>query len=565
MTTKTYPEWVRTESEKKLHDDFRYFLWFIWKHQKLPEPTKRQLAIASYVAKGPQRRMVQAWRGAAKTWITCAYALWRLYRNPNERIKIVSANEDKALENAVFIRRLIEEVEQLQFLRPKGKGRDSSLKFDVGPSDAHPTPSVSCVGITGQLTGGRATILISDDVEVPKNSMHEGQRELLAELVKEYEALVLPEGFDIIILGTPQTEQSIYRALKSRGYDCRVWPVLYPEKPEKYEGCLAPDIVEDLRKNPALVGTSVEPTRFTDLDLAGRAGSYGKSGFALQFLMDTSLSDAERYPLKTADFICMDVDVEVGPAKVVWSSDPRLKWEDIHNVGFNGDRLFRPMYVSDTMLEYQGRVLVIDPSGRGKDETSYAVLFHLNGTLFLKDFGGFTAGYADETLQSIADTAKKYKVNTVLVESNFGDGMFSQLLKPVLAKTHPCTMEEVRAQGQKERRIIADLEPVMNTHRLIVDACAARKDVEDGAYSLMYQLTHITKDRGALKQDDRADALAHAVRHFWDRLARDTQSAEEEHLEKLRNEQMEEFRRTWFKRTPKAKPGFAMTNRGLRR
>ena len=90
-----------------MHDDFRVFLFVLWKHLKLPPPTKRQYAIAQYVATGPRRRMIQAWRGAAKTWITCAYALWRLYRNPNERIKIVSANEDKAIENAVFIKRLI--------------------------------------------------------------------------------------------------------------------------------------------------------------------------------------------------------------------------------------------------------------------------------------------------------------------------------------------------------------------------------------------------------------------------------------------------------------------------
>src|ERR1700722_19296132 len=149
-----YPEWVVTDSEKKLHDDFVFFVTMLWKHLRLPAPTKRQRAMARYLQTGPRRRMLQAWRGAAKTWLTCAYALWRLYRNPQERIKIVSANEDKAIENATFIRRLIDEVPELQFLRPRQGQRDSVLAFDVGPSLAAVTPSVSAVGITGQLTGG---------------------------------------------------------------------------------------------------------------------------------------------------------------------------------------------------------------------------------------------------------------------------------------------------------------------------------------------------------------------------------------------------------------------------
>lgn len=511
--------------------------------------------------------MVQAFRGAAKTWITCAYVLWRLYRNPQERVKIVSANEDKAMENAVFIRRLIEEVELLQFLRPKKDGRDSVLKFDVGPANASVTPSVSCVGITGQLTGGRATIVVSDDVEVPKNSYTETQRELLSELVKEYDALGVPEGFEIIYLGTPQTEQSIYRVLPSRGYDIRIWPALYPgpDQAEKYGPYLAPSIALAVQKDPRLAGTSTEPTRFTDLDLAERKGSYGAAGFALQFMLDTSLSDAERYPLRTKDFICLDVDAEVAPGKLVWSSDTRYAVADIENVGFNGDRLYRPMLTAETMLPYQERLMVIDPSGRGKNETAYVVLFHMQGMLFLKKCGGFTDGYGDDTLDGLANIAKEFKVNKILVESNYGDGMFLALLKPALAKAkHPCDLEEVRAGGLKERRIVEDLEPVLNQHRLVIDTECARSDIKDEENSLLYQLTHITKERGCLKQDDRVDALAHGVRYFREVLQQDAQSAEDAHLQKLRDEQLQEFREKWYG-TRAPRESFAMTNRGLRR
>jgi hypothetical protein len=514
-------------------------VWLIWKHLDLPDPTRRQLAIARYLQDGPQRRMIQAWRGAAKTFLTCAYAIWRLYRNPNERVKIVSANEDKAIENAVFIRRLIEEIPELQFLRPHGAQRDSVLAFDVGPSAAAPTPSVSCVGITGQLTGGRATILISDDVEVPKNSYTETQRERLANLIKEYDALVVPEGFDIIVLGTPQTEQSIYTILQSRGYQCRVWPVRYPSNDEigkKYAGTLAPDLLDDLKARPELVGRSVEPGRFTEEDLIGRQMSYGKSGFALQFLLDTTLSDAERYPLKVSDLIVMDVDGDVAPVKVSWTSDPERQWKDIPNLGFTGDRAYRPLYVSPEQTPYEKAIMVIDPSGRGKDESGVAVLKVLRGMVYLRRLEGYRDGYSMATLRAIVGLAAEEKVHHVYIESNFGDGMFQALIDPVFNTLYPCTTEEFRASNtQKEIRIVDDLEPVLNQHRLVVDAGLLRKDVElEGGYSFAYQLTHLTKDRGALKHDDRLEVVAAGCRHLRASLVRDTEGAEKDHLEELR-------------------------------
>lgn len=562
--TPEYPEWVQTESEKRLHDDFRVFLFLILNHLQL-KPTPRQYEIAQWLQHGPRRRMVQGFRGLGKSWITAAFVLWRLYRNPNERILVVSANEYKATEFATFTRRLIDEVEQLRFLRPKDGQRDSVLAFDVGPSEAHQAPSVRAAGITGGITGGRASLIVADDVENPKNSLTEVMREKLAESIKEFDAILMPGG-EVVYLGTPQTEQSIYRLLAERGYQIRVWPARYPtpEKIGAYDGTLAPTIREELAANPALVGKATEPTRFDDLDLAEREASYGRSGFALQFMLDTSLSDAERYPLKTADLVCLDVDHEVAPGKIVWTSDPRNAIADIDNLGFTGDRLYRPMHAAETLLPYTGRLMVIDPSGRGVNETAYVVLYHMGGMLFLKDWGGFLEGYSDATLGGLAEVAKAHKVNTVLIESNMGDGMFSALLKPHLTRIYPVTTEEVRATGQKERRIIEDLEPVLNQHRLVVDTSAAKRDVKAGKNSLFYQLTHITKDRGSLQQDDRLDALAHGVRWFRSLLQRDAQSAEDLHLAKLKAEQMAEFRKSWFGGRGPQKPRFTSTNRGVR-
>lgn len=60
-------------------------------------------------------------------------------------------------------------------------------------------------------------------------------------------------------------------------------------------------------------------------------------------------------------------------------------------------------------------------------------------------------------------------------------------------------------------------------------------------YRLIYQLTRITRDRGALVRDDRLDALAMAVAYWLDYLNRDTKAAQEEHIETLRQIELGRF------------------------
>lgn len=530
-------------------------MWVIWKHLGLPDPTPIQYDIAQYLHKGPKRRMVQAFRGVGKSWITAAFVLWRLLRNPEERILVVSASKDRADAFSVFVKRLIEEVPIIQHLRPdpeKGH-RDSNIAFDVGPSSAHQAPSVRSVGITGQLTGGRATIIIADDVEVPKNSLTQTMRDKLSEAVKEFDAVLVPNG-EIIYLGTPQTEMSLYNVLPERGYDIRIWPARYVSEKEagRYHGRLAPVILDRIRSDDNAPGKTTDPRRFTDLDLAEREASYGRSGFALQFMLDTSLSDQDRYPLKLNDLIVMDLNPDMAPVKIAWAGGRDTTLDDLESVGFAGDRWHKPMWVSPEWDKYQGAMMFIDPSGRGKDETGYAVVKMLNGMLFLMDCGGYRDGYSPATLTALANKAKEWNVNYIDAEDNFGDGMFKELFKPYLARIYPCTINEEmkRATVQKERRIIDTLEPVMNQHRLVINSALIKKDLTNynehpgeswQKYQLFYQLTRITKDKGALLHDDRLDALAGAVAYWVDAMNRDLEKVEQDHKDKLLDAELKTF------------------------
>lgn len=198
------------------------------------------------------------------------------------------------------------------------------------------------------------------------------------------------------------------------------------------------------------------------------------------------------------------------------------------------------------MVPWQGKVMAIDPSGRGKDELAYAIVGHVHGMLYLMDLGGFQDGYGEQTLAKLAEAAGRWNINAVITERNFGGGMFEQLLTPYLITVNkeqcvdcamkgktPCEHkaglidEEYKgwATGQKEVRILRTLEPVTQQHRLVVNRRIIEDDIEiqsshdRSKYSFVQQYTRMETAKGALPHDDRVEAVSMAVEYFTDRMA----------------------------------------------
>lgn len=516
------------ELEAKIKGDFRVFLSLVWRELDLPKPTRAQLAIAEYLQHGPKRLQISAFRGVGKSWITAAFVLWNLYNHPDKKIMVVSASKERADNFSIFCQKLIIDIDWLNHLGPKDSDqRWSRISFDVGPAKPHQAPSVKSVGITGQMTGSRADLLVFDDVEVPSNAATDMQREKLLQLVTESESILTPnDDSRILFLGTPQSVFTVYRKLAERSYRPFVWPARYPADPSKYEGLLAPQLVEDIEKG-------VEPgqptdTRFTDLDLLEREAAMGRSNFQLQFMLDTTLSDAEKFPLKFQDFIVTPLGNECAE-RYAWSSDPRYMIKNLNPVGLPGDRFYGPMFIDEGICPFSETIVSCDPSGRGSDETVAVVLSQANGYIFVRDLLASRDGYSDTTLSSIVRLCKQYRATRLLVESNFGDGMICELFnRHIKQQMAGVATEEIRASARKEERIIDTLEPVLNQHKLIIDPkvweydyasnpdAAPEKRLE---YMLGYQISRMCRERGAVKHDDRVDALAQGVQWFIDSLA----------------------------------------------
>lgn len=528
--------WTKGQIEKA-KTDFRVFVFILWRTLGLPEPTPIQYDIAkSLMNPLSDRFIIQGFRGVAKSYLTCAYAVWQLWKNPQIKVLVVSASKDRADANAVFIKRIITLLPFLKDLLPTDKQRNTQNVFDVGLAVPDISPSVKSVGITGQITGSRADLLIADDVEIPNNSATQVQRDKLNESVKEFDSILKPGG-QILYLGTPQSEMSLYNELQKRGYTARVWTVEYPstqKERDEYGDTLAPYIAKDWEEKK---GKPTDPMRFDELEIAKRRLSYGKAGFSLQFMLNTNLSDIERYPLKIQDLIVTDLDMKEASLKWNWCADAGKRHADLASVALKGDYFYAPLSRSEETEAYTGTVMAIDPSGRGKDETAYAIIKYLNGYLFVMEVGGYQTGYSEATLTNLANQAKFWGVNTVLYESNFGDGMFGQLLKPVFNRIHPCAVEEVRSMAQKEKRIVETLEPVMMRHKLIVNKTVIKEDYKvyenNQHYSLIYQMTRLTTDRGALAHDDRLDALSMAISYWKDVMDRDEQQGIDEQLDEM--------------------------------
>lgn len=523
-----------------LKKSFKAFLWVIWRHLNLPEPTPVQYDIADFLQYGPRRKCIMAFRGVGKSWITAAYVIWLLYCDPQTKILVVSASKQRADDFSTFTLRLISEVEILKHLIPRDDQRNSRIAFDVGPALADHAPSGKSAGITGQITGSRANHIIADDIEIPNNSDTETARDKLSEAVKEFDAILKPGGV-ITYLGTPQTEMSLYNALPERGYVVKIWPARIPREIEKYGSKLAGYILDAIGKG-AMPGEPVDPRRFDSEDLNERELSYGRSGFALQFQLDTSLTDAERYPLRLRDLIVMDLDKKRGPVDLIWNTDKK-NIVDIPTVGMAGDKYYSPMIAPTEFADYTGSVMYIDPSGRGKDETSWAVVNMLLGRMFLMTMGGSKGGYDDELLKNILRIAKVYSVNKILVEPNFGDGMFAKILGAHRPGIYNVTIEDGDwSKNQKEARIIDTLEPVMNQHRLVVDKTLIEDDYhstqsyipeEQNRYRGFFQMTRMTRERGALSADDRIEAIAGAVSYWLDHMTENSQEASRAHKQDL--------------------------------
>lgn len=559
--------WQDLELLQKHYAKFEDFLYDVITEVMGFNCTWLQLDISHYLVHGDRYRMVQAQRGQCKTTIVACYAVWRLIHNPKIRVLILSAGGDKAIEISNWVIQIIMNMPELECMRPDTTHGDrcSVKAFDIhyALKGIEKSPSIACMGITANLQGSRADLLIADDIESGKNSQTATMREQLAHITKDFSSIC--STGDVIYLGTPQNVDSIYNGLPSRGFDIRIWTGRYPTPDEiaNYGTFLAPSIIRRLEADPSLAtgagiagesGQPTDPDILNDDILCSKELDQGKAYFQLQHMLNTKLTDADRYPLKSKNIVFMTVPETRAPMHINWTATEANRVHCPQGFSIN-ESYYGATGTGEEFGDYSGSVMYVDPAGGGAngDETAYSISKFLAGRIFIPAIGGVPGGYSEDSLNLLTQIVIKHKPKRVLIEENYGKGAFRNIWSPMLNKAlkeigQVCGLEDVWESGQKELRIIDTLEPILASHRLVIDPELIQQDwksvqkypVEKRiTYSLFFQLARITRGKNCLIHDDRLDALAGSCRPWVEALAQDAAKiaarAKEENWRKLIN------------------------------
>jgi hypothetical protein len=403
-------------------------------------------------------------------------------------------------------------VPYMQFLEPQEFDKDSAFGFNVHVRTKFSQDlSVTARGITSQITGLHADVIVCDDIEIPENSDSPQSREKLWDRCLELENVINKHDQAMVrFLGTPQSKDSVYNRLGGI-YKIIKFPAVMPDlgNPEDVE-----DVDEYILGLELDTDESTQPERFPTEKLREIEGKVGPTNFDLHYRLKTTSADIKKYPLRLDDLVVMDIDPEVFPVKVVHAKS--VVNRRVSSMGMKGDLVYEPMHIEPKFVEYGQTVMFIDPSGRGADETAICVASFAHGYIVIHELTGIQGGYDNETMMKICKLVNQYGLNMIRYESNYGDGMFGKILQPVVANNcGPVAIEEYRVSGSKEARIVSTLEPIMAQHRLVMDT----EVVQDKENQI--QITRMQNKRGALKHDDRVDVLSAAVSYWTEALAID--------------------------------------------
>ncbi|CBY88581.1 hypothetical protein [Pantoea phage LIMEzero] len=532
-----------------------YFAWLGYELTEMQEDIGKFMDDRDY-----PNKCVMAQRGEAKSTVGIARSLYEFIRNPGGTVLLVSGSDDYAGTLSHAIVSAIMQWDRLDWLKPESRmGARMSFTegFDVHHSFRIPDkqPSVKAVGIFGQLQGNHVSLLIADDVETTSNGSSPANRARIATLTKEFSAIA-NNGAEILYLGTPQTQDSIYNSLPQRGFTVRIWPGRYPtvEEEERYGGCLAPYIKQKLDGHPELRtgygilgnrGAQTDPARYTEQKQLANELDYQQAGFQLQFMLDTSLSDALKQTLRLGDLILFHGSPESAPEVLHWSNNPRHLAELPQDFPLARAQLYLAADFSDTYVKFTNTVAFLDPAGGGTDESVCIATASIGPYIHVIGMHCYHGGQTEENVAAAVEWMHQMGVQSVTIEDNMGHGAVTNMFRGEI-KRQGLVMgaEGIYSSGQKEVRILNRLNPIMQRHRVVLHWSVLEEDLRlcrsmaNGGreYSLFYQMQNLTTQKDSIPHDDRVETLSAAVFLHAAVLAQDEGQEAEKRLQAVSRE-----------------------------
>lgn len=425
------------------------------------------------------RLLLQAFRSSGKSTIVGLFAAWLLYRNPNLRIMVLAADLMLSRKMVRNVKRIIERHPLTQHLKPARLDQWGADRFTVERTLELRDPSMLAKGISANITGSRADVIICDDVEVPNTCDTAEKRSILRERLAEIEFILVPGGTQLYV-GTPHS-----------------WYTIYADEPRTEIGEDQAFLDRFLRLKIPLLdaqGKSAWPDRFKEEMITRMRQASGPNRFNSQMMLEpVNIAEGRldpslfrRYEVGL-DYLKEINLLQIGDRKIVSAS----AWWD---PAFGGNRTG------------DGSVLAVVYT----DETG---AFWLHRLAYIKADGTNGEDEATQQCRKIAALAKELLLPSVAVEIN-GIGRFlPNILRRELAKARvPCTVREVSNSRPKDIRIMEAFDTVMAARLLHVHA-----GVYDTPFISEVQEWKPGKKNG---RDDGLDAVAGALSQEPVRLKR---------------------------------------------
>ena len=195
-------------SSTKLHDFVE--VWNKDQGQTTPELHAGILDWLSLRWRGDSRELLlMAFRNSGKSTLVGLFCAWLLKCNTDLRIIVLAADLALARKMVRNVKRVIEKHPDCVGMKPKRIDQWASDQFTINRKTELRDPSMLARGISANVTGSRADVVICDDVEVPNTCNTAPKRADLRTWLDEIDYVLVPDGLQLYV-GTPHTYYSIY-------------------------------------------------------------------------------------------------------------------------------------------------------------------------------------------------------------------------------------------------------------------------------------------------------------------------------------------------------------------
>jgi hypothetical protein len=419
--------------------DLLEFAW-IWNqraHLGTPELHRRVLDWLEVALRAEDRRLLlMAFRGAGKSTLVGLFCAWQLYRAPDTRILVLAADHALATRMVATVRRIVGRHPLCTTLLPDhAEGSWASDRFTVARPAVLRDASMMAAGISGNITGARAEMIICDDVEVAGNCDTPAKREDLRERLTEAEFVLVPGG-TMLFVGTPHCADSLYAEDGDRpplaGYRRLVLPLLDRE------------------------GHSAWPERFSDEEVAKLRTRVGPLAFRRQMLLEPVAEEAARLdPALIAPYAAEPDYREANGRGVLTLMGTRL----VSGGGWWDPAFGRP---GSGTKPGQGDASVVaatyaDATGR----------HYLHRVAYVTHDPGAADDPATQQCRAVAAIARDLLLPVMRIETNGIGAFLPGLLRQELSRAGvTCAVKEMTSRIPKEQRILGALDPVLAARRL---------------------------------------------------------------------------------------------------